>query len=515
MINPNPRSMSLVQPVVGLFAAILEQNGIEMRFFDTTFYDVTDKYIDANKYMQDNMAVQSPDARDLSSILEAPKPRIQLFTDFRKEIEDYQPHVLLVSAVESTVLLAREMLQSVRDLGVPTVLGGVFATYAPKLAISFDEVDVICVGEAEDILVPLIKGMVERKDVSKLPGIWTKTKDGITQSPLASPVDLNKLPRFNAEIFEDSRFYRAMGGQVYRMFPIESHRGCPLVCTFCNSPVQNEMYKKETNAKYYRPKSVDQVMEDVRYVVEEKGAEYLFFWADNFLAYSKEETDEFCRQYSEFKIPFYAQSYPTTLNEYKIEKLSQVGLHRLGMGFEHGNEKFRKDIIKRPYSNQKAIDQTTILKKYNFTYSLNNIVGFPTETPELHMDTVRLNRLLKPHSASCSTFTPFHGTPLRALSLEKGYLKDPDLIAPTNTERSILDMPQFTADQIYGKARTFNLYLKFPENRWQHIQKAEAPTQEGNKIWHELKQEYKEKFDSEVPPVHTRYQVSSEGDSDQ
>ena len=76
-------------------------------------------------------------------------------------------------------------------------------------------------------------------------------------------------------------------------------------------------------------------------------------------------------------------------------------------------------------------------------------------------------------------------------------------------------MPQFTADQIYGKARTFNLYLKFPENRWQHIQKAEAPTQEGNKIWHELKQEYKEKFDSEVPPVHTRYQVSSEGDSDQ
>ncbi len=36
------------------------------------------------------------------------------------------------------------------------------------------------------------------------------------------------------------------------------------------------------------------------------------------------------------------------------------------------------------------------------------------------------------HTNSCSIFTPFHGTPLRNLAIEKGYLKDPDIIAPTN-----------------------------------------------------------------------------------
>jgi len=497
MINPNPRSMSLIQPVVALFYSLLEAADIEMKFFDTTFYDLSDRYADPNKYLQEFMITRQIDTQKLDNKLKLPKPRAALLTDFRRELEDFQPDVLLVSAVESTVLLAREMLQSVRDLGIPSVLGGVFATYAPKLAISFDEVDIVCVGEAEETLVPLVRGIVGGKDVSKLNGIWTKTKDGITQSPLAPPVDLNKMPRLDTTVFNDSRFYRAMAGKIYRMFPIESHRGCPLVCTFCNSPVQNAMYKNETNSKYFRPKSIDKVMTDVRYAVKEKGAEYLFFWADNFLAYSKEEIAEFCRQYSEFKVPFYVQSYPTTLNEYKIEKLAQAGLDRLGMGFEHGNEKFRKDIIKRPYSNQKAIDQTRLLQKYDFTYSLNNIVGFPTETPELHMDTVKLNRLLNPHTASCSTFTPFHGTPLRALALEKGYLKDPDTIAPTNTERSILDMPQFTPDQIYGKARTFNLYLKFSENRWHHIQEAEALTPEGDKIWNELKQEYAERCDSD------------------
>jgi radical SAM superfamily enzyme YgiQ (UPF0313 family) len=255
------------------------------------------------------------------------------------------------------------------------------------------------------------------------------------------------------------------------------------------------MYKEQTGTRYFRGKTVQKVMEDVRYFIEEMNAGYLYFWADNFLAYSKEEIDEFCKAISEYDVPFYVQSYPTTLNEYKIDKLAQAGLDRLGMGLEHGNEVFRRDIVKRSYSNQKAIDQTTILRQYDFTYSLNNIVGFPTETPELHMDTVDLNRIINPTTSKVSIFTPFHGTPLRDLSVKKGYLKDADVIAPTYAEHSVLEMPQFTKEQISGKARTFNLYIKFPENRWKDIEKAEALTPEGDRIFDELKQEYAETYD--------------------
>ena len=121
------------------------------------------------------------------------------------------------------------------------------------------------------------------------------------------------------------------------------------------------------------------------------------------------------------------------------------------------------------------------------------IVGFPGETPELHMDTVRINRIIQPHTASCSIFTPFHGTPLRKLAVELGYMED-DYIAPANSEGSILNMPDFTKEQIYGKARTFNLYVKLPLNRYKDIEKAEDNTPEGDRIWEELKQEYFEKF---------------------
>ena len=160
---------------------------------------------------------------------------------------------------------------------------------------------------------------------------------------------------------------------------------------------------------------------------------------------------------------------------------------------EHGNEEFRKKVIKRIYSNNKAIEQAKILQNYDVQCSLANIVGFPKETPELHMDTVRINRIIQPDTSSCSIFTPFHGTPLRKLAVKLGYMND-DFIAPANSERSLLNMPNFTKDQIYGKARTFNLYVKLPKNRWNDIKKAENNSPEGDRIWEELKQEYFGKF---------------------
>jgi len=493
-INPNPRNMSLVQPVVSLFYAIFKQHNIDMRFFDTTFYDVSETYTDANKYIQEvSLGAKRSDESQLKKYLKRPKTRAQLFSDFRREMEDFQPHVLFVSCTESTIFFTREILKSVRDLGVRHVLGGVFATYASELAISYDEIDMICVGEGENTIVPLVKRLANGEKTTDLPGIWTKEKGQVVKNPVALPVSLDELPGFDASIYEDSRFYRAMSGNIYRMFPVETHRGCPLSCTFCNSPLQNSMYKSETGQSYFRKKSISKVMEDIRYFADEMKAEYIFFWADNFFAYSRKEIDEFCEAYADIKLPFFCQTYPTTLDEYKFKRLVDAGLHKINMGIEHGNEEFRKRVVNRVYSNKKAIEQTKILQSYDVQCGLANIVGFPGETPELHMDTVKLNRIIQPHTASCSIFTPFHGTPLRKLAVELGYMED-DYIAPANSEGSILNMPDFTKEQIYGKARTFNLYVKLPLSRYKDIEKAEENTPEGDRIWEELKQEYFEQF---------------------
>jgi hypothetical protein len=110
------------------------------------------------------------------------------------------------------------------------------------------------------------------------------------------------------------------------------------------------------------------------------------------------------------------------------------------------------------------------------------------------MDTVELNRAIDADISTCNVFTPFRGTPLRELVIKEGYLKDPDILATSNSEDSILDMPQFTKKQIEGKRRTFELYIKFPKKRWKEISIVEKLTPEADKLWEELRQEFLEKY---------------------
>ena len=59
---------------------------------------------------------------------------------------------------------------------------------------------------------------------------------------------------------------------------------------------------------------------------------------------------------------------------------------------------------------------------------------------------------------------------------------------------SILDMPQFRSSEVKALCKTFNMYVNFSEDRWSDIEKAEADTPEGGKIFEELKEEFIETF---------------------
>jgi len=488
--NANPATMSLVPPVVALFYSIFKENNIEMRYFDTQAYDTSALYADPNDFLHSTLMAKGGNIVNERTANKT-KDGKSIFSDFKAEAEEWQPDVIMGSATESAFLFARDLFQSVRELNIPHVLGGVFATFASEVAIGFSEIDIVCNGEGEKIIAPLSLKLKMKEDLSTLQNIWFKDSTGnVVKTPLGRAVNLDENPPFDASIYDDERFYRTMGGVMYRMFPVETHRGCPLKCTFCSSPLQDSRYKEKTGQGYFRKRSIKNVLTDIRYFVKNYNAEYFHFWADNFFSYSRQEIEEFCSEYADIKLPFYVQTYPTTIDDVKLKNLVEVGLDRIGIGVEHGNEEFRRKVINRIYSNKKAIAGVDLIKKYDVRYSCNNIVGFPTETPELHEETVELNRILEPHVASAAIFTPFYGTPLRKLSLEKGYLKDPHFIAPTNTETSCLDMPQFTKEQITGKSRTFNLYLKFPKNRWADIRRSESLTPEGNRIWMELKAEY-------------------------
>ena len=77
----------------------------------------------------------------------------------------------------------------------------------------------VCVGEGENTLIDLCK-KIERRFLN-VTNIWIKQDGKIIKNSITKPVDINKNPIIDTEIFEDKRLYRPMAGKVYKMFPVE------------------------------------------------------------------------------------------------------------------------------------------------------------------------------------------------------------------------------------------------------------------------------------------------------
>jgi hypothetical protein len=506
LIYPNQRAESLVPPSIAMFSRLLKDHGYEVDLFDSSFYDLdADDYIaqmdssgsgqgdgievvkskgDAKSLIQ-NCLVRPYESK--ADSLRKHEGAVEVLT---RKVEGFQPHLIAVTSTESTVLLAMQLLKAVRHHRIPTILGGVFATFAPERAIDFHEVDMICVGEGEVALLDLCERMRAGESYDDVTNLWIKKQSGdIIRNPITKPVDVDKLPTLDIEIFEEGRYYSPMYGKLYRMLPVETHRGCPYTCSYCNSPSQDAFYKEQTGSKYFRKRSMEKVRKDILYFRDVLKMNYVNFWADTFFAYSSREFDAFCEMYSEFRLPFWCCTRPETITPERIKKLQDVGLHMISFGLEHGNEQFRRDVVKRPYPNSMAIEAFKVVKKAGVHFSVNNIIGFPCETRELANDTIKINRRFEADQMSCSIFQPYYGTPLRKVAVDQGYL-DRDTICPANSGATVMDMPGFTSDQLKGLRRTFAMYVKFPKSRWEEIRIAEQFTPEGDKVWENLQQEF-------------------------
>jgi len=492
-IYPNTFGMNMLPPAIALFNALLKREGHEVRLFDATYYSM-DYGVDSDGSKADNLNVAAYDPAEKGITMKT----TSWFDDLQKEVDDFEPDLIAMSTTEDMWNLGLTLLDSIKDKirsrRIPVVVGGVFPTFAPDLVVASDLVDMACVGEGENAIVDLAYRIGKGLNYENVTNLWVKTKDGrLIKNSIIDPVDINSLPMIDLSLFEDQRLYRPMAGEWYRMLPIETIRGCPYKCAYCNSPTQVDFYKSNDSSSFFRKKKANLVYKELKYFVENHQMEYAYFWADTFLAMSSKELDEFCEMYQDIKLPFWMQTRPETITDKKIEKLANVGLHRISFGMEHGNEAFRKKYLIREFKNKDIIEKLKIPHQHGVQYSVNNITGFPYETRKLAMDTVELNRHIDADNQNIYAFVPFHGTPLRKLTEELGYVKHTD-ITRCLTDKPMLDQPQYRASEVEGLQRCFVLYVGMPKSRWGEIAKAEKNTPEGNFIFEKLKEEYRQEY---------------------
>lgn len=490
-LYPNDYFMNMLPPAIALFSSLLKREGYEVDLFDTTYHSMDNDHFYHDKVKEASLQVLPTNMGDRGVHAKT----TSAFDDFSAKIESFHPDLIAMSTVEDTFLRGVSLLKHVRHYKIPTIVGGVFPTFAPEKAISYDCIDMVCVGEGENVLLELCKRMSNGKEYCNVPGLWTKTKTGIEKNQMGERFPFDEIPFPDFTIFEEGRLYRPMAGKVYRMLPVETHRGCPYKCAYCNSPAQNELYRSELNNPYFRKKEMQSVFEYLCFCRDQWKAEYFYFTADTFLALSSKEFDAFVEMYSSIKIPFYFNTRPETITPYRMKRLKEIGLHRMSMGCEHGDEKFRREIIKRQVSNDVIIRAFDCAADHGVSTTVNNIIGFPGETRDLVFSTIELNRKLRVDTMNCVTFAPFHGTALRQLAIEKGYLDD-SVIAKCLMQGSLLEMPDLSTNEICALMNTFPLYSRLEISRWPDIEKVEQNfnSTEVEELYGELKKEYYDRF---------------------
>jgi radical SAM superfamily enzyme YgiQ (UPF0313 family) len=496
-VYPNARGMNMLPPAIAIFSSLLKQRGHECRVFDTTYWDIPeDGLIDSEKFKEKHLHVRPYLKAPIDVTLET----TDAFEEFVKEVETFAPQLIAVSSTEDMFPLGIKLLGKLsKEDRPPVIIGGMIATFGPELVIGYEEIDMLCIGDGEQALIELCDKMEKGQDYTRIQNLWVKSNETIIKNPIGAVFPINDVPVPDVGLFEAARYYKPFDGKSYRTFPVETHRGCPYKCAYCNSPSQEQIYK-DVGGMYSRLKKVDGVRRELLHYKENFDAEYIYFWADTFLALSDKYFFEFAKMYkSEIGLPFWCQTRPETLTEERVSLLKEMGIHRMGLGLEHGNEKFRAKMLGRKVSNDKIVDSLKFLNTHDVKYSVNNIIGFPSETRELAMDTIRLNRRIDADTQNMYTFTPFHGTPLRAVAVEQGLIPN-NLIAKSLTSPTVLDMPQFPANEIEGLKRCFVPYVLLEEDRWPEIGKAESLCDEGNAKWEKLIEECRERFFEQFLP---------------
>jgi radical SAM superfamily enzyme YgiQ (UPF0313 family) len=471
-------------------SAVLKKSGYQVKVFDTAFYDLSNQ--------QDGDNIRADRLMSKRIVNEEKYWKVKT-TDIKKDlietINEYKPKIVGISILEPNyeigLMLTRLIKQHFKDIII--IAGGVFPTLSPEIVIEESSIDIVCLGEGETPLLELCSRISHGNDYHDIAGLWTKNKGQVHKNNPGILHDINALPDPDFSVFDEGFFYKPMQGKLYKMINIETSRGCPFSCTFCAAPKLKEFFIRNDVGNYYRNMKMERIIEQMYSQIENHSPEFIYFSSETFLAMNKKDFKMFIEEYRKIRIPFWFQTRFETLTEEHIKALKEVGMFWLTLGVEHGNEKFRKNILKRTCSNKTIFKGITALNKYDFGASLNNMMGFPFENRELIFDTIKLNKELfkmnKKLEFSVFMLVPYRGSELYNVCKQNGLISDQAYSSSGNlNNESVLNFSKEYKRELKGLIKTFNLYVRLPEKYYPQIKVAERTDEEGNAMFNHLSQ---------------------------
>lgn len=309
------------------------------------------------------------------------------------------------------------------------VAGGIHPTALPERTLEEFGFDYVVIGEGERVLLDLCRALGSGSGADKVPGLCLRGAAGApVRTPPACPIEkLDELPLPGRDM-ADFGYYMSPPGPVRGLFSrrlgaLMSSRGCPHRCIFCGS--SEVMFGKRV-----RRLSVPRVLGELESLYRDYGIDSFYFLDDTFTA-NPAWVMEFCAGLTELsrrlgvKPVWACQARVDTVSEELMLAMKRAGCRQVELGIESGSDKVLKALGKNT-TVAKILPAIETVKRAGMRTVATFMLGNPEETREDARLTFELAKKLDCSFTRFFFTTPFPGTKLYDMALERGWIKGVD-----------------------------------------------------------------------------------------
>jgi radical SAM superfamily enzyme YgiQ (UPF0313 family) len=259
---------------------------------------------------------------------------------------------------------------------LPIVWGGYHPSLYPQLTAESALSDYVVTGQGEWMLLDLVERMARGESPAETPGVWRKI-GGVPHKNPGGPSfrTLDEFPAFPFDLVPLKSFL--IDSLTPRSISYHSSLGCPFRCNFCTV---TEIYERRWSGF-----SPERVLRDVRFLVEETGAQSVEFYDNNFFVNDR-RTFEIARGLHDARlgILWSGEARPDKIAEYDDEMLSLLarsGLRWVFIGAESGHDRVL-EMMERDHGVSHILEAARKLARHRIKVTFSFNLGYPQEPPD-------------------------------------------------------------------------------------------------------------------------------------
>jgi radical SAM superfamily enzyme YgiQ (UPF0313 family) len=335
-------------------------------------------------------------------------------TLMRVELSSFPPEAVIISIrnIDNvTYPGSRSYLEGVKIVvaacreKTPVILGGSGFSLMPRELLDFLGGDFGVVGEGEEILPQLLARLQKGESAQALPGVLVRG-----DSDYLPPVLVEKIGKPDRSLFQFARYNREGG-----MANLQTKRGCPFSCIYCTYPI--------LEGTRLRLRAVDDIIAEIRELVERNGAEYLYF-VDDIFNYPMEFAEQLCRAMIAAGLSIHWSAFinPCFITPELIRVMVEAGCDAFEFGTDSGSPAMLQNLGKS-FATDDVRNASALCREYGVDFAHYILFGGPGESEETVLESFALMDEVEPTAVIGMTgIRIYPGTPLHRQALAEGVI---------------------------------------------------------------------------------------------